>query len=80
MASLLAIGFAGAGGKRLGGRQGLLLAVTNAPHVPLLLGHAVVRVLAGLLPFGLAGGLVTLALFRHHDIAYYLERRPTELW
>ena len=38
------------------------------------------RVLAGLLPFGLAGGLVYFALLRHHDINYYLARRPAEFW
>jgi len=75
---LMAIGLAGAEGKRLGARQALLFAVTHAPHVLALTGHMVLRVLAGLLPFGLGGGLVYLAFLRYHDINYYLARRPAE--
>ena len=73
---LMAIGFAGADGKTLGARQALLFAVTHAPRVLGLTAHMVVRVLAGLLPFGLGGGLVYLALLRPHDINYYLARAP----
>ena len=77
---LMAIGFAGADGKAQAG-QALLFAVTHAPGVLGLTAHMVVRVLAGLLPFGLAaGGLVYFALLRHHDINYYLARRPAEFW
>ena len=36
----------------------------------------VVRLLAGLLPFLLAAGLVYWTLLRPHDINYYLARRP----
>ncbi|MBK9090064.1 MAG: glycerophosphoryl diester phosphodiesterase membrane domain-containing protein [Holophagales bacterium] len=78
--ALMAIGFAGADGKRLRARQALLFAVTRAPRVLGLTGHMVVRLLAGLLPFGLAGSLVYLVLLRPHDINYYLSRRPAEFW
>ncbi len=77
---LMAIGLAGADGKRLGARQALLFALTNAPRVLALTAHMVVRVFAGLLPFVLGGGLVYLAFLRHHDINYYLARRPPEFW
>ncbi len=77
---LMAIGFAGADGKRLGSREALLFAVTHAPRVLRLTEHIVVRVLAGLMPFGLVGGLVYFALLRHHEINYTLARRPAEFW
>ena len=77
---LMAIGLAGADGKRLRARQALLFGVTHAPHVLALTGNIVLRVLAGLLPFGLGGGLVYFTLLRHHDINYYLARRPAEFW
>ena len=38
----------------------------------------ILRLLAGLVPFVLAAGLVYLALLREHDINYYLSQRPRE--
>lgn len=79
-ASLMAIGFAAAEGKRLDARRGLLFALARAPHVVALAAHAVVRLVAGALPFAAGGGLAWLAFLRAHDINYYLSHRPPAFW
>jgi glycerophosphoryl diester phosphodiesterase len=77
---LMAIGAARAEGKRLDARGALVFAASRSHRVLALTGHMIVRLLAGLLPFGLAGGLVYLAFLRSHDINFYLSRKPPAFW
>ena len=77
---LMAIGFAAAQGGTLDVRGALVFGAARAPRVLALTAHMVVRVLAGLVPFGLASGLVYWALLRGHDINYYLAHRPPVFW
>jgi len=79
-ACLMAIGFGGVNGKILSVRSALRFGAVNAPNVLRLSGHMVLRLIAGAIPFVLAGGLTYLALLRAHDINFYLARRPPEFW
>lgn len=79
-ACLMAIGLASARGLTLRARSALLFGVSRAPRVLALALQMVVRLLAGLVPFLLAGGLVYLAFLRPHDINFYLSRRPPAFW
>ena len=76
MACLMAIGLAAVKGGPINARSALFFAATRAAHVLALAAHMVLRVIAGVLPFLLAIGLVYLALLRDHDINYYLAQRP----
>lgn len=80
VACLTAIGLATARGLRLDARSALLHAASRSPRVLALAAHMVVRLLASLVPFALAGGLVYLLLLRPHDVNYYLSRRPPAFW
>ncbi len=80
VACLVAIVAARADGKRLAPGGALLFAVSRAHRVLALTGHMIVRLLAGLLPFAVAGGLTWLAFLRTHDINFYLSRRPPAFW
>jgi len=77
---LMAIGLAAAEGKTLDARHALLFTASRAHRVLALTAHMVVRILGGLLPFALGGGLVYLAFLRKHDINFYLSRRPAAFW
>ena len=79
-ACLMAIGMARAQGKRLDSRRSLLFAFARAPRVLALTGHMVVRLLAGLVPFAIAGGVVYLLFLRSHDINFYLSKKPPAFW
>jgi glycerophosphoryl diester phosphodiesterase len=79
-ACLMAIGFGGVNGQSLTARSALRFGAVHAPNVLRLSGHMVLRLIAGAIPFLLAGGLTYLALLRAHDINYYLARRPPEFW
>ena len=79
-ASLMAIGMARAQGKRLDARRSLLFAFARAPRVLALTGHIVVRLLAGFVPFAIAGGVVYLLFLRTHDINFYLSKKPPAFW
>jgi len=79
-ACLMAIGLAAAKGTCLSARGALAFGAARASDVLRLAANMVVRVLAGLLPFLFAGGLVYWALLRRHDINYYLAERPPEFW
>jgi len=79
-ACLMAIGLAEARGGHLSARGALAFGAARAPDVLRLTAQMVVRVLAGLLPFLAAAGLVYWALLRRHDINYYLSHRPPEFW
>ncbi|MFN7987882.1 MAG: glycerophosphodiester phosphodiesterase family protein [Thermoanaerobaculia bacterium] len=77
---LMAVGASRAEGRRLDARGALLFAASRAHRVLALTGHVIVRLLAGLVPFALAGGFVYLAFLRSHDINFYLSRRPPAFW
>lgn len=77
---LMAIGFAEAEGKKLDARRAILFSFSRAHRVLALTGHMAVRILAGVLPFALGGGLVYLAFLREHDINFYLSRKPPAFW
>jgi glycerophosphoryl diester phosphodiesterase len=79
-ACLMAIGFGGVNGESLTARSALRFGTVHAPNVLRLSGHMVLRLIAGAIPFLLAGGLTYLGLLREHDINYYLARRPPEFW
>src|SRR4030095_7077841 len=61
-------------------RGALRFGAVHASNVLRMSGHMVLRVIAGVIPFLLAGGLTYLALLRAHDINFYLARRPPEFW
>ena len=80
LSCLMAIGAAGAAGKRLDARGALLFAAARSPRVVALAGHMILRLLAGLAPFAAGAGLVWLVFLRAHDINFYLSRRPAAFW
>ena len=65
---------------RLNGRGALCFGAANALNVLRLSGHMVLRVMVGVVPFGIAAGLVYVALLRAHDINYYLAEKPPQFW
>jgi glycerophosphoryl diester phosphodiesterase len=79
-ACLMAIGMARTEGRRLDPRHSLLFAIARAPRVLALTGHMITRLLAGLVPFALAGGVVYLLFLRSYDINYYLSKKPPSFW
>src|SRR5678815_638717 len=72
IACLMGISLGNAKGVRLNTRSALRFGRARSLDVLRLIGHMVVRVLAGVAPFALAVGLVYLTLLREHDINYYL--------
>jgi glycerophosphoryl diester phosphodiesterase len=76
IACLIAIGLGSAGSVKVNARGALRFGSAHARNVLRLGGHMVLRVLAALIPFVLAGGVVYLALLREYDINYYLSQRP----
>lgn len=78
IACLMAIGTAAAQGHSVTLMGALRFGASKAPNVLRLTAHMVVRVLMGLVPFVLGGGLVYLWLLREHDINFYLSERPPE--
>src|SRR5262245_59217139 len=79
-ACLMAIGFGSVNDTLLSARSALRFGAVHAPNIVRLSGHMVLRVIAGAIPFLLAGGLTYLALLREHDINFYLARHPPEFW
>jgi glycerophosphoryl diester phosphodiesterase len=79
-ACLMAVGFGGAHGKALTGASALRFGAAHATNVLRLSGHMVLRIIVGVIPFLLAGGLTYLVLLREHDINFYLARHPPEFW
>jgi glycerophosphoryl diester phosphodiesterase len=75
---LMAIGVATARGSLVNARTALAFGARRAGDVLRLTGHMVLRVIAGIVPFIAAIGLVYLALLRGHDINYFLARKPPE--
>jgi glycerophosphoryl diester phosphodiesterase len=77
---LMAVGMGQSQGVGLNGRGALRFGAANALNVLRLSGHMVLRIMLGVLPFGLAAGGVYMLLLRAHDINYYLAQRPAEFW
>lgn len=78
IACLMGTSLGNAKGVRLNTRSALRFGRARSLDVLRLIGHMVVRVLAGVTPFVLAVGLVYLTLLREHDINYYLAQHPPE--
>ena len=79
-ACLMAIGRGLAQRVTLDAKGALRFGATHALNVLRLTAHMVLRLLAGLVPFLLAVGLVYLTLLREHDINYYLSQHPPQFW
>ena len=77
---LMAVGVGASQAIRLNGRGALRFGAANALNVLRLSGHMVLRVVLGVVPFGIAAGLVYMALLRAHDINYYLAEKPPQFW
>lgn len=77
-ACLMAVGLAAAKGMSLNAKGALAFGSARALDVLRLAANMVVRILASLVPFVVAAGLVYWALLRQHDINYYLSARPPE--
>jgi glycerophosphoryl diester phosphodiesterase len=73
---LMAVGLATARGAQVNARTALAFGGRHAGDVLRLTAHMVVRVIAGVVPFLAAVGLVYVALLRGHDINYFLARKP----
>jgi glycerophosphoryl diester phosphodiesterase len=79
-ACLMAVGLGTAQGVTLNARSALRFGAVHALNVFRLTLHMVLRILAGLVPFLGAAGLVYLTLLREHDINFYLSRHPPQFW
>ena len=79
-ACLMAVGVGMTQGVTLNARSALRFGAAHALNVFRLMGHMVLRVLVGLIPFLLAAGLTYLGLLRDHDINYYLAQHPPQFW
>jgi glycerophosphoryl diester phosphodiesterase len=78
MTCLMAIGLVAAHDRRLTVKGALTFGASQALPVLRLAAHIITRLLAGLLPFAAAVGVVYWALLRDHDINFYRSRRPPE--
>lgn len=79
-ACLMAVGLGTTQSVSLNARSALRFGAARAFDILRLTGHMVLRVLAGVIPFALVGGLTYLLLLREHDINYYLAHRPPQFW
>jgi glycerophosphoryl diester phosphodiesterase len=79
-ACLMAIGISASAGRHMAPRHALLFGASRAQRVLALTAHMVVRVLAGLIPFGAVAGITYATLLRSRDINYYLADRPPAFW
>src|SRR5262245_51254805 len=77
---LMAVGLAVANGRQLTARSGLAFGASRSMPVLRLAANIVARLLAGLMPFAAAVGVVYWILLRYHDINFYLSARPPEFW
>lgn len=80
MTCLMAIGLAAANGRRLTVSEALGFAASRSLPALRLAANIVARLLAGLVPFAAAIGVVYWTLLRQHDINFYLSERPNEFW
>lgn len=79
-ACLMAVGLGTTQRVSLNARSALRFGAARAFDLLRLTGNMVLRVIAGLIPFALVGGLTYLLLLREHDINFYLAQRPPQLW
>ncbi len=77
---LMTVGLAAARGDELLPRTALAFGARRAQLVLRLVGHMVLRLFIGLIPFGLILGGNYFALLRRYDINYYLTAKPPALW
>ena len=77
---LMATGLAAARGDELLPRTALAFGAKKAQAVLRLVGHMVLRLLVGLVPFLLILGGDYFALLRRYDINFYLAEKPPALW
>ena len=77
---LMAVSVGASQAINLNGRGALRFGAANALNVLRLSGHMVLRVVLGVVPFGIAAGLVYMGLLRAHDINYYLAAKPPQFW
>lgn len=80
VACLIAIGDAAMRGSRMDARSAVVFGASRAGAILRLALRMVLRIVAGLIPFAMAGGALYLALLHDHDINYYLARNPPEFW
>jgi len=79
-ACLMAVGFGLTQGVTFNTRSAFRFGAVHALNVFRLTARMVLRILAGLVPFLAAAGLVYLTLLREHDINFYLSRHPPQFW
>jgi glycerophosphoryl diester phosphodiesterase len=77
---LMTVGMTAARGDAILPRTALAFGAKRAQAVLRLVGHMVVRLFAGLIPFAIILGADYFALLRHYDINFYLTEKPQALW
>ena len=77
---LMTVGMTAARGDVLLPRTALEFGARRAQAVLRLVGHMVVRLFLGLIPFVIILGGDYFALLRHYDINFYLTEKPPALW
>jgi glycerophosphoryl diester phosphodiesterase len=79
-ACLMAVGLGTTQGVTLNATSALRFGTVHAFDVFRLTLRMVLRILAGLVPFVGAAGLVYWTLLREHDINFYISRQPPQFW
>jgi len=77
---LMTVGMTAERGDKILPRTALAFGAKRARAVLRLVGHMVLRLSLGLIPFVLILGGDYFALLRRYDINYYLTEKPPELW
>ena len=77
---LMTVGMAAGRGDELLPRTALAFGAKKAQAVFRLVGHMVLRLIIGLVPFLLILGGDYFALLRRYDINYYIAQKPPALW
>jgi glycerophosphoryl diester phosphodiesterase len=77
---LIAIGLGLKQGVTLNARAALRFAAAHALNVVRMTLRMVLRILAALVPFAAAGGIVYFTLLKEHDINFYISSHPPEFW
>jgi len=77
---LMTVGLAAERGDELLPRAALAFGAKKAQAVLRLVGHMVLRLLIGIIPFAFVLGGDYFAFLRHYDINYYLKEKPPALW
>jgi glycerophosphoryl diester phosphodiesterase len=77
---LMTVGMTAARGDVILPRTALAFGAKRAQAVLRLVGHMIVRLFLGLIPFVILLGGDYFALLRHYDINFYLTEKPPALW